>query len=103
MLPWRAAAGTTVAASAAGFWLAREQLEYLAPYAGQLLEAHGPRLAGELSLAAATLFCGLYRLASMAGLSRVGRKLEVEKRALERGAGYDAELAASLERDRSGA
>lgn len=102
MLPWRAAAGTTIAASAGAFWVARDRLDYLAPYAGQLLEAHGPRLAAELALAAATVFCGTYRLASLAGLSRVGRKLEVEQRALERGDGYDAELASSLERDRSG-
>ena len=102
MLPWRAAAGTTLAACAGAFWLAREELSYLAPYAGQLLEAHAPRLAAELALAAATLYCGCYRLASLAGLSRVGRKLDVEQRALERGAGYDSSLAESLARDRSG-
>ncbi len=103
MTPWSAALGVTIALAAAGFWLARQRLDYLAPYAGQLLEAHAPRLAAELGFALATLYCGLYRLASAASLGRVGRKLEVERRALERGSGYDADLAASLERDRSGA
>lgn len=56
----------------------------------------------ELGLAALTLFRAVYRMASLAGLSRVGRKLDVEERALERGDGYDASLAESLERDRSG-
>jgi len=102
VLPWRAAAGTTIAAAAAGGWLASQRLDYLAPYASQLLQAHGPRLVAEAGLAVATLFCGLYRLAMAAGLNRVGRKLEAEQRALERGAGYDAELASALERDRAG-
>ena len=102
MLPWRAAAGTTIAASAAGGWLAAERLDYLAPYASQLLEAHAPRLLGEAGLALATLYCVLYRLASAAGLNRVGRKIEAGQRALERGAGYDSELAEALERDRVG-
>ena len=102
MIPWRVAAGTTLAACAGAFWFARSELPYLLPYAGQLAAAHGARIAVELTLAVATLYCGLYRLASLAGLSRVGRKLEVEQRALERGAGYDPTLAESLERDRSG-
>ena len=101
MLPWRAAAGTTIAAAAGGGWLAAQRLDYLAPYASQLLQAHGPRLLGEAALALATLYCGIYQLASLAGLNRVGRKLEAEQRALERGAGYDSELAAALERDRA--
>ena len=103
MIPWRFAADATVAECAGAFWFAKSQLAYLVPYAGQLFEAYGPRLAAELALAAATLYCGLYRRALLAGLSRFGRKLEVEERALERGAGYDASLSESLERDRSGA
>ncbi|MXY16100.1 MAG: hypothetical protein F4057_07195 [Acidobacteria bacterium] len=102
MLPWRAAAGTTIAAAAAAGWLASKRLDYLAPYFGQLLQAHAPRLLGEALLLLATVFCGLYRLAAGLGLSRVGRKLEAERRALERGSGYDSELASALERDRAG-
>ena len=102
MTPWRFALGLTLAACGLVFWWAKSELAYLTPYAGMLAASHGPRLAGEATLAVVTLFCLLYRVGMAAGLSRVGRKIDAEQRALARGAGYDPDLAASLERDRAG-
>lgn len=100
MLPWRAAAGSTLALGGAAFLLARSRLDYLAPYVPQLLAAHGPRLAAELGLALLATLAGLYQLFTWAGLSAVGTRLEVQQRALARGTGGDPDLAAALERDR---
>ena len=102
MIPWRAAAGSTLAASGAAFLVGRSRLDYLAPYCPMLIEIHGPRLAAELGLAALSLFSGLYQLFTLAGLARVGTRLEVQQRALARGTGGDPDLVAALERERSG-
>ena len=100
MLPWRAATGSTLALGGAAFLLARWRLDYLAPYVPQLLAVHGPRLAAELGLAVLATLAGLYQLFSLAGLSAVGTRLEVQQRALARGTGGHPDLAAALERDR---
>lgn len=100
MIPWRAAAGSTLALGGAAFLLARSRLDYLAPYWPQLLAAHGPRLAAELGLALLSVLAGLYQLFTLAGLSASGARLQVQRRALARGTGGDPDLAAALERDR---
>lgn len=104
MTPSRAAAGLCIVlAIPAGVWL-RYELGYLGPWSRSIALHHWPRIVPELVALLLVLYAGLYRALLATGLGRVGRKLEAEERALERGSGYDRDLtdALAIERDAGG-
>ena len=91
--------GLTAALMGAGMIIAVGRLEYLAPYWPVIIADHGVTIPANIALAVATVAAAIY--ASAAGLSDLGRRVDLAERSVQRGAG-DSDLAEELRRDVEG-
>ncbi len=101
MQPWRISVGLSAALTGSGVLLAGSRLEYLAPFWPVILADHGVPIAFHLALALAAVLAALYAVARAAGLSDLGRRVDLVERSVRRGEG-DPELANALNRDAEG-
>lgn len=93
--------GLTAALTGAGMIIAGGQLEHLAPYWPVIIANHGVTSAANIALAVATVAAAIYAIARAAGLSDLGRRVDLAERSVQRGAG-DPDLAEELRRDVEG-
>ena len=96
MQPWKISAGLTAALAGSAVLLAGLRLEYLAPFWSVILADHGVSVALGLAVAAS-----IYAVARAAGLSDLGRRVDLAECSVRRGEG-DPELSAALRRDAEG-
>ena len=101
MQPWKISAGVTAAIVGSASLLAGPRLEYLAPFRSLILAEYGVVLVLHLGLALAALLASLYAIARAAGLSDLGRRVDLVERSVRRGEG-DPALADALRRDTEG-
>ena len=93
--------GLTAALVGSGMIIAGGRLEYLAPYWPVIIADHGVMIAANIALAVATVAAAIYAIARAAGLSDLGRRVDLAERSVQRGAG-DPDLAEELRRDVEG-
>ena len=101
MQPWKISAGLTAALSGSALLLAGDRLEYLAPFWDVLLADYGFEVALHVALAFAAVAAAIYAVARAAGLSDLGRRVDLAERSVRRGEG-DPELSDALKRDAEG-
>ena len=101
MQPWRISVGLTAALVGAGMLIVGGRLEYLAPYWPVIIADHGVMIAVHLALAVAMVAAAIYAIARAAGLSDLGRRVDLAERSVQRSAG-DPDLAEELRRDVEG-
>ena len=77
MQPWRISVGLSAALTGSAVLLAGSRLEYLAPFWPVILAAHGVPIAFHLALALAAVLAALYAVARAAGLSDLGRRVDL--------------------------
>ena len=102
MQPITVAVGLTVTVLAASALVAGPQFAYLAPHTRVLLAAYWPALTVYSTLAVLTVIVALYAAARAAGLADLGRKVDLVKRSIRRGAGGDPELAGQMQQQDRG-
>ena len=101
MQPWKISTGLTAALAGSAVLLAGPRLEYLVPFWSLILADHGVAIALHVALALAAVAAGIYAVARAAGLSDLGRRVDLVERSVRRGEG-DPELARALKRDAEG-
>ena len=101
MQPWKISAGLTAALAGLTVLLAGSRLEYLAPFWFVILADYGVIVILHLGLAVAAVAAAIYAVARAAGLSDLGRRVDLVERSVRRGEG-DPELARALKRDTEG-
>ena len=101
MQPWKISVGLSAALVGSAVLLAGSRLEYLAPFWPLILSDYGVLIALHLGLALAAVLAALYAVARAAGLSDLGRRVDLVERSVRRGEG-DPELADALRRDAEG-
>ena len=101
MQPWKISAGLTAALAGSAVLLAGPRLEYLAPFRSVILTDYGLAIAFHLVLGLAAVAASIYAVARAAGLSDLGRRVDLAERSVRRGEG-DPELADALKRDAEG-
>ena len=101
MQPWKISAGLTSALAGSTVLLAGPRLGYLAPFWPVILADHGLAIAFHLALGLAAVAAALYGVARAAGLSDLGRRVDLAERSVRRGEG-DPDLADALRRDAEG-
>lgn len=101
MQPWRISVGLTAALTGAGMIIAGGRFEHLAPYWPVIIANHGVMIAANIALAVATVAAAIYAIARAAGLSDLGRRVDLAERSVQRGGG-DPDLAEELRRDVEG-
>ncbi len=100
MQPWKISAGLTAAlARSAVLLLAVPRLSYLAPFWSVILADHGVAIALHLALAAVA--ASIYAVTRAAGLSDLGRRVDLAERSVRCAKG-DPEPARALKRDAEG-
>ena len=77
MQPWKISAGLTAALAGSAVLLAGSRLEYLAPFWPLILSDYGVLIALHLALALAAVLAALYAVARAAGLSDLGRRVDL--------------------------
>ena len=92
MQPWKISAGLTAALAGSASLLAGSRLEYLAPFWPLILADHGLAIAVHLVLGLAAVAASIYAVARAAGLSDLGRRVDLAERSEEtpRATGTDA-------------
>ena len=101
MQPWKISAGLTAAIAGSAVLLAGPRLAYLAPFWPVILADYGIEIALHLALGLAAAAASIYAVARAAGLSDLGRRVDLAERSVRRGEG-DPELARALKRDAEG-
>ena len=101
MQPWKISVGLSAALAGSVVLLAGSRLEYLAPFWRMILADHGASLMMHLGLALAAVAAAIYAIARGAGLSDLGRRVDLAERSVRRGEG-DPALADALRRDAEG-
>ena len=101
MPPWKISAGLTAALAGSAILLAGSRFEYLAPFWFVILADYGVIVILHLGLAVAAVAAAIYAVARAAGLSDLGRRVDLVERSVRRGEG-DPELARALKRDTEG-
>ncbi len=101
MQPWKISAGLTAALAGSGLLLAGSRLEYLAPFWPLILADCGLAVAFHLALGLAAVAAAIYAIARAAGLSDLGRRVDLAERSVRRGEG-DPALTEALRRDAEG-
>ena len=101
MQPWKISAGLTAALAGSASLLAGSRLEDLAPFWPLILSDYGVLIALHLGLALAAVLAALYAVARAAGLSDLGRRVDLAERSVRRGEG-DPGLTDALRRDAEG-
>ena len=101
MQPWKISTGLTAALAGSAVVLAGPRLQYLAPFWSVILADHGVAIALHLALGLAAVAASIYAVARAAGLSDLGRRVDLVERSVRRGEG-DPELANALNRDAEG-
>ncbi len=101
MQPWKISAGLTAALAGSAILLAGSRFSYLAPFWSVILADHGVAIASHLTLGLAAVAAAIYAIARAAGLSDLGRRVDLAERSVRRGEG-DPELARALRRDAEG-
>ena len=101
MQPWKISVGLSAALAGSVVLLAGSRLEYLAPFWPLILADYGAVVVMHLGLALAAVLASLYAIARAAGLSDLGRRVDLAERSVRRGEG-DPALADALRRDAEG-
>ena len=101
MQPWKISAGLTAALAGSAVLLAGSRFEYLAPFWSVILADYGLAIAFHLALGLAAVAASIYAVARAAGLSDLGRRVDLAERSVRRGEG-DPELARALTQGRRG-
>ena len=101
MQPWKISAGLTAALAGSAVFLAGPRLAYLAPFWSVILADHGLAITFHLALGLAAVAASIYAVARAAGLSDLGRRVDLAERSVRRGEG-DPELSDALRRDAEG-
>ena len=101
MQPWKISAGLTAALAGSAVLLAGPHLAYLAPFWRIILADYGLAIASHLGLGLAAALAAIYAIARAAGLSDLGRRVDLAERSVRRGEG-DPELGRALKRDAEG-
>ncbi len=101
MQPWKISVGLSAALAGSVVLLAGSRLEYLAPFWPLILADYGAVVVMHLGLALAAVLASLYAVARAAGLSDLGRRVDLVERSVRRGEG-DPALADALRRDAEG-
>ena len=77
MQPWKISAGLTAALAGSAVLLAGSRLEYLAPFWPLILADYGLAIALYMALALAAVAAAFYAVARAAGLSDLGRRVDL--------------------------
>ena len=101
MQPWKISVGLSAALAGSVVLLAGSRLEYLAPFWPLILADYGAVVVMHLGLALAAVLASLYAVARAAGLSDLGRRVDLVELSVRRGEG-DPALADALRRDAEG-
>ena len=101
MQPWKISAGLTAALVGSAVLLSGSRLEYLAPFWSVILADYGVTVILRLGLAVAAVAASIYAVTRAAGLSDLGRRVDLAERSVRRGEG-DPQLARALKRDAEG-
>ena len=101
MQPWKISTGLTAALAGSAVLLTGSRLEYLAPFWPLILSDYGVLIALHLGLALTAALAAIYGVARAAGLSDLGRRVDLAERSVRRGEG-DPALTDALRRDAEG-
>ena len=77
MQPWKISVGLSAALAGSVVLLAGSRLEYLAPFWRMILADYGAVVVMHLGLALAAVLASLYAVARAAGLSDLGRRVDL--------------------------